>query len=299
MKQDGVFRAMNRTSKGNLYILAAALLWSTGGLIMKAVPFNGIVVNFFRTVFAFLFFAAMRRSFRIKINKTILLGAFCFFASTTFYACSNKMTTAANAIVLQYTAPMFVLAMQCVRERTLPKRRDVILLTAAFFGMILFFCDQLDPGKMLGNIFGVLAGVFFAAMFVVNQMPGASNADANMLGFLMTIVIGLPFVVTEDLHFTPQIAAALVFLGTIQIGMAYYMFSKGVSLTPPVNASLISVLEAVLNPLWVFLALGERPGYFALLGAVFLIGAVVMNIAAEHRQAVLNDGEKKLSHKKV
>ena len=71
------------------------------------------------------------------------------------------MTTAANAIVLQYTAPMFVLAMQCVRERTLPKRRDVILLTAAFFGMILFFCDQLDPGKMLGNIFGVLAGVFF------------------------------------------------------------------------------------------------------------------------------------------
>lgn len=138
MKQDGVFRAMNRTSKGNLYILAAALLWSTGGLIMKAVPFNGIVVNFFRTVFAFLFFAAMRRSFRIKINKTILLGAFCFFASTTFYACSNKMTTAANAIVLQYTAPMFVLAMQCVRERTLPKRRDVILLTAAFFGMILF-----------------------------------------------------------------------------------------------------------------------------------------------------------------
>ena len=75
---------MNRTSKGNLYILAAALLWSTGGLIMKAVPFNGIVVNFFRTVFAFLFFAAMRRSFRIKINKTILLGAFCFFASTTF-----------------------------------------------------------------------------------------------------------------------------------------------------------------------------------------------------------------------
>lgn len=110
MKQDGVFRAMNRTSKGNLYILAAALLWSTGGLIMKAVPFNGIVVNFFRTVFAFLFFAAMRRSFRIKINKTILLGAFCFFASTTFYACSNKMTTAANAIVLQYTAPMFVLA---------------------------------------------------------------------------------------------------------------------------------------------------------------------------------------------
>ncbi len=92
------------------------------------------------------------------------------------------MTTAANAIVLQYTAPMFVLAMQCVRERTLPKRRDVILLTAAFFGMILFFCDQLDPGKMLGNIFGVLAGVFFAAMFVVNQMPGASNADANIAG---------------------------------------------------------------------------------------------------------------------
>ena len=168
-----------------------------------------------------------------------------------------------------------------------------------FFGMILFFCDQLDPGKMLGNIFGVLAGIFFAAMFVVNQMPGASNADANMLGFLMTIVIGLPFVVTEDLHFTPQIAAALVFLGTIQIGMAYYMFSKGVSLTPPVNASLISVLEAVLNPLWVFLALGERPGNFALLGAVFLIGAVVMNIAAEHRQAVLTDVEKKLSHKKV
>lgn len=102
-RRDGV-QKMKNTSKGNLYILSAAVLWSTGGLVMKAVPFNGIVVNFFRTVFAFLFFAAVRRSFRIQINRTILLGAICFFASTTLCACSNKMTTAANAIVLQYTA---------------------------------------------------------------------------------------------------------------------------------------------------------------------------------------------------
>ena len=122
---------------------------------MKAVPFNGIIVNFFRSFFAFFFFAAVRKSLRIRINKTIFLGAVCFFATTTLCACSNKMTTAANAIVLQYTAPLFVLAMQCIRDRTLPKRSEVALLAAAFFGMVLFFCDQLDPGKMLGNIFGV------------------------------------------------------------------------------------------------------------------------------------------------
>ncbi len=288
-RRDGV-QKMKNTSKGNLYILSAAVLWSTGGLVMKAVPFNGIVVNFFRTVFAFLFFAAVRRSFRIQINRTILLGAICFFASTTLCACSNKMTTAANAIVLQYTAPLFVLAMQCIRDRILPKRREVALLACAFFGMVLFFCDQLDPGKMLGNICGVLSGIFFAGMFIVDEMPGSSNADSNMLGFLMTMIVGLPFVLTGDIYFTPLIAASVVFLGIVQIGMAYYMFSKGVSLTPPVNASLISVLEAVLNPLWVFLFMGERPGSFALLGAVFIIGAVIINIVAEHRSTAVAAG---------
>ena len=124
-------------------------------------------------------------------------------------------------------------------------------------------------------------------MFIVNEMPGASNADSNMLGFLMTVVAGLPFVLTGGIYFAPLIAVSVVFLGIVQIGMAYYMFSKGVSLTPPVNASLISVLEAVLNPLWVFLFLGERPGSFALVGAVFIIGAVIVNIVMEHRRTVL------------
>ncbi len=275
----------NNSNQGNLYILAAAALWSTGGLVMKTVPFNGVVINFFRSVFAFLFFAVMRKSLRVKINKTVILGAICYCASTTLYACSNKMTTAANAIVLQYTAPLFVLLMQCVIDRVKPKKREVLVLAAAFAGMVLFFCDQLDPGKMIGNLLGVASGVFFAGMFIVNRMPGASNADSNMLGFLMTIVIAAPFVAAADLHFTPQITAAIVFLGTIQIGMAYYMFSKGVDLTPPVNASLICLLEAVLNPIWVFLVLGEKPGIFALIGGVLIVGAIAANVLLEHREA--------------
>ena len=272
-------------NKGNLYIFLAALFWSTGGLGMKFVPFNGIVVNCLRATFAFLFFAVMRRSFRIKINRTIVLGAVCFFATTTMCACANKLTTAANAIVLQYTAPMFVLIMQCIQDRTKPKPREVAVLGTAFFGTVLFFCDQLDPGRMAGNILGVLSGVFFAAVFIVNRLPGANNEDSNMLGFVISAVFGLPFLLTSDLHFTPTIAAAAIFLGVIQIGLAYYVFTKGIDLTPPVNASLISLLEAILNPFWVFLAMGERPGSFALLGAVFIIGAIAVNIVLEHKEA--------------
>lgn len=275
---------VNNSNKGVFYIFLSALLWSTGGLGMKFVPFNGIVVNCFRAAFAFLFFAVMRKGFRIKINRTIVLGALCFFATTTMCACANKLTTAANAIVLQYTAPMFVLIMQCVQDRTKPKPREVIILGTAFFGTVLFFCDQLDPGRLAGNILGVLSGVFFAAVFIVNRMPGASSEDSNMLGFVIAALFGLPFVLTSDLHFTPVIAAAALFLGVVQIGAAYYVFSKGINLIPPVNASLISLLEAILNPVWVFLAMGERPGTFALMGAALIIGAIAANIVLEHKE---------------
>lgn len=272
--------------RGNLYILAASMIWSTGGLLVKFVPWNGIVLNGIRSLLAFILFVAVRRSFRIKINRTVICAAIGLAVVTTLYVLANKMTTAANAIVLQYMSPIFVLIMQCIKEHRPPARRQIGIVAVTFAGMVLFFCDQLALGYMIGNLLAILAGVGFACVFFFNSQPEGSSDDANMLGFLISFIISIPFLFLYKPVFTTSSVIAAVLLGVFQVGVAYLVFGKGICRTDPVSSSLISMLEAVANPVWVFLFMGERPGKFALVGSVIILGAVAFNILtpAKHEE---------------
>lgn len=268
---------MKEQNKGNLYILLTAILWSTGGVLIKFIPGNAIAINSARSLVALVFFALYERKWKIRLNQYVVLAAICLTLTNTLFVIANKLTTAANAIVLQYMAPIFVLIWDCLRRKRLPGKRQLLIVAMAFGGMLLFFCDQLDGGRLLGNFVAIGAGLCFSGVFFVNSLPGASSEDASMLAFLLSFIVGIPFL--GDLGSLPVSGwAALLALGIFQVGLAYVFFSKGARLTSPVSASLIGLLEAVLSPLWVLAFYGEKMGKFALLGALVIIGAVVLNI---------------------
>lgn len=269
-------------NKGNLYILLAAIFWSTGGILIKYIPWNAMTINGIRSALAIIFFIIIRRGFHIKCNKTIILAALCLSLNTTLYVFANKLTTAANAIVLQYMSPIFVLVFSCIKERKLPTKRQTMIVGMAFIGMVLFFFDRLDAGRFLGNMLAIIAGVCFAGVFFVNSLPDASSDDSSMIGFLISFLIAIPFYRAEYMSFQISAVVAIIVLGFVQIGLAYYMFGKGSKLTNPVSSSLISLLEAVLNPIWVLLFYGEQPGVWSIVGGMLILGAIAWNIYAKN-----------------
>lgn len=267
---------MSEKNKGNFYILLTAFLWSTGGLLIKYIPGNPVAINGARSLIALLFFFGYKRSTKIKFNRYIVSAAVCLVLTNTLYVIANKMTTAANAIVLQYTAPLFVLIWDCIYRRKMPKKQQCLVVVMAFAGMVLFFFDQLDGGQILGNLIAIGAGLSFSGVFFINSLPEASSEDASMLAFLLSFVISIPFL-GDVWQMDGRAIGALVVLGVFQVGLAYVLFAKGAKLTSPVSASLIGLLEAILNPLWVFLFYGEKVGRFALVGAAVILLAVILN----------------------
>ena len=271
---------MSERNKGNLYILLTALLWSTGGLLIKYIPMNAIAINGSRSLIAFGCFCIYRKSVKMKINRTIVLAALSLVLTNILYVAANKLTTAANAIVLQYTAPIFVLLWDCIYRKQLPKKRQCLIVAMAFGGMILFFCDQLEGGYLLGNILAILAGLCFSGVFFINSLPESSSEDSSMLAFVIATVVSIPFL-GEVRGLDAKGWVALLILGIFQLALAYVIFAKGSKLTSPVSASLIGLLEAILNPLWVFLAFQETIGKFALAGALVILTAVVLNVVSK------------------
>lgn len=270
---------MNSQTKGNLYILLTALLWSTGGLLIKYIPGNAVAINGARSLIAVAFFWLYKRSIKIRVNRYVISAAVCLVMTNLLYVMANKLTTAANAIVLQYMAPIFVLIWDCIYRKKAPKKQQCGIVLMALAGMVLFFFDQLDGGHLLGNILAIGAGLAFSGVFFINSLPEASSEDASMLAFLASFVISIPFL-GDVWQMDQRAVIALLALGIFQVGLAYILFAKGTKLTSPVSASLIGLLEAILNPVWVFLFYGEKVGKFALVGALVILLAVVLNIVS-------------------
>ncbi|MDD7282184.1 DMT family transporter [Floccifex sp.] len=271
-------------NRGYVYILITVFLWSTGGILIKYITGNPIAINGARSLIALILFFIYKKGLKIKINRYVVSAGICLMLTNTLYVMANKMTTAANAIVLQYLAPIFVLIWDCLYKKKLPSTREFLLVVMAFSGMVLFFFDQIDGGKLIGNCLAICAGLSFSGVFFINSLPKASSEDASMLGFLLSFLISIPFLNQIDYGNTTSIISLLC-LGVFQVGLAYIFFSKGSKLTNPVTTSLIGLLEAVMNPIWVFLFYGETVGAYALCGSAVIILAVVLNTIWSAKEA--------------
>lgn len=276
---------MSKEQKGNFYIFITALLWSTGGILIKFVPGNAIAINGARSLVAFLFFLCYQKRIRIHINRIIIGAALCLTMTNTLYVMANKLTTAANAIVLQYMAPIFVLIWDCIYRKKRPGKKQVGIVLMAFAGMVLFFFDQLDGGQLLGNMLAIGAGLCFSGVFFLNSLPESSSEDSSMLAFFLSFLIAIPFL-GDARQWSQTGWCAILVLGIFQVGLAYVFFAKGSKLTNPVSASLIGLLEALLNPIWVLIFYGEKVSGFALVGGAIILLAVILNTVTKPTESV-------------
>lgn len=267
--------------KGPLFIIAASLCWSIGGLCIKYIPWNAMTIIGLRALLGAVVFVIYRKSIKIEFTKGNILGALCLASTTILFVFANKLTSAAAAILLQFTAPIFIIILELIFYRKKPKTSEAIAVSAAIIGMLLFFAGRLDGSSILGNIFAVASGLSFAGVFVCNKRQDTKPEQSLLLGFLINVAVGLPFAffgVTSD----PVAWGAVLILGIVQVGVAYVFFSIGIKRTPALLACLITALEPVLNPLWVALVAHEVPGFYTIAGGtVIVLTVVILNIWEE------------------
>jgi len=276
--------------RGALFIIAASVCWSFGGLCIKFIPWDAMTIVGLRAAFAAAVFIAYRRSAKINFTKGNVLAAVCLSSTTTLFVFANKLTTAASAILLQFTAPVFIIIIHLVFYSKKPKPSELIAVAATLAGMLLFFADDLDAGAMLGNFIAIASGLSFAGVFVCNNRPDTQPEQALLLGFIVNVIIGLPFVLT-GVTAEPAAWGLIVFLGVVQVGLAYVFFAIGIKKTTALLACLITAIEPVLNPIWVavatYLIIGapEIPGPAAVAGgAIIIISVVGYNVWVEKKE---------------
>jgi drug/metabolite transporter (DMT)-like permease len=264
--------------RGVLLIVAAALLWSSGGIGIKAIDDSALKVAFYRSLFAalalFILFGPKVWA-RRRWNSTPAFAAaiISYAACLTTFVVATKWTTAANAIFLQYAGVVWVLLLAPLLIREPMRRADVIAIAVAVTGMALFFVGKFEARGMSGNLMALLSSAFFAGLILALRFEHDAAESAITWGNLVLAAVLLPFVF-DDLALTPKSFFVLLFLGLVQIGLAYVLFVRGLKYVTATQASLTGMLEPVANPIWVFLFLGERPSMFAVAGALIVLVAI-------------------------
>ena len=266
---------MNPKRTGVLFIVLAAILWSSGGIGIKAVTEGPLAVAFYRSLFAavtlLLLFRREVLSFRFSIS--FVAAVVSYAACLLTFVTATKWTTAANAIFLQYAGVVWVLLLSPIVLKEPMRRRDVVAVSAAFAGMALFFVGRFEPRGMAGNAMALLSSVFFATLILaLRREPHASRAAVTWGNVLLAIMLA-PFVLTDGVP-DERPLFVLALLGIFQIGFAYAAFVKGLQYVTATEASLIGMIEPVANPVWVLIFLGEQPSAFAIGGAVIVLIAV-------------------------
>ena len=211
---------------------------------------------------------------RVIFNRRVLIGALSMIGVTTLFAVANKLTTAANTIVLQFTAPVFVILFMALLYRQKPGRVDLITCFLVLLGVVLFFVDGIRAGNLTGNVAAVLSGICYASVFMMNTGKDADAISSCFLGQLTAGVIMTPLCFGETDFSLPTLAAILA-LGVVQVGGAYILFSIGIRRTPAVTASLITGMEPIMNPLLVAAFYGERVSPLAVAGAVIVVCSIL------------------------
>lgn len=260
-------------------MLLCAALWSIAGIFIKLIPWNSIVIAGIRSLIAgavmFVYMHYKRIGF--KADRRSMLGGLALCCTLTCFVAANKLTTAANSIVLQFTAPMFIVVFSVLFLKKKFSRSDIFAVVLTMLGISLFFFDQLTPGHLLGNCVAIVAGMAFAGYYM--SLEGASESErmsAILMAHGLTFCVSIPFIALEP----PELGAAPVIcifiLGVVQLGIPYVLLGRASGSCPPLACSLLGAVEPLLNPVWVFIFDGEAPGMWALIGGVVVVVTITV-----------------------
>ncbi len=271
-----------------LYVLAAALLWSTGGLFIKATQLSGLELSFYRSFFALGTVALFTRREGLGLNRLSAAASVLYATLLVLFVLATKRTTAANAIFLQYTAPVYLLILEPLLYKEKFRPRDLTTVLICLGGMTLFFVGKLRPEDVSGNLLALASGLCFAVYFLMLRHSKArlvNRASSVIYGNLLAVIITAPWGLMALPHLNRFDVLAVVYLGVFQLGLAYTLFTFAMAQgVRSLDAGIIGYIEPVLNPVWVFLALGERPSRWALIGGAIIISAVVVHMLLDARQ---------------
>jgi len=264
--------AQRRT--GPWLILAAAALWSTAGAAIKLCSLNAWQISFGRSLVAAGVLWLLLPGARARPSRGIWAVASAYAVTVVLFTVANKLTTSANAIFLQDTAPLYVLLLSPLLLHERPSRGELWSVPLFLVGLALFFADKLTAGQLSGNLLALTSGVTFALCILGLRRLGGGNAPALLYGNLVAAAASLPGGLSGP-AVTGHDLAIVLFLGVFQLGLSYALFARGVRHTPATEASLLALLEPVLNPVWTFLLAGERPGPWAIAGgSLVLLGTL-------------------------
>ena len=270
-----------------MFVLAAAFLWSTGGLFIKWTSLSGLELSCFRAFFALLTVAFFTRREGFGLNGVTAVAAILYAVLVILFVMATKETTAANAIFLQYTAPVYLLILEPVVYKEKFRGRDLATVLVCVGAMALFFVGQLRPQDVAGNLMALASGLCFAIYFLLLRHPKArevNRASSVIYGNLLCVLVAGPWGLAALSHVGTHDLLSVVYLGVVQLGISYTLFTVGMTRgVRSLDAGIICYIEPVLNPVWVFLVLGERPSRWALLGGAIIILAVITHMLLDAR----------------
>ncbi len=280
------------------FVLLAVLLWSSGGVLIKFTTLDAFAVNLGRSLFAAITVAVFTYKKGLKLDGFTLLTSFLYAGTLTCFVYANKTTTAANAIFLQYTAPIYILILAPFVLKEKFRASDLITVVVCLAGMSLFFLEpqtganKLASNVFVGNIAALASGVFFGLYFVLLRHPRSlenkNPAVSVFYGNIIIVLLMLPLILNDPpVQVNSADVLAILFLGVFQIGIAYILFTKGIAEgVRSLDASIVGFIEPLLNPIWVFLVLGERPNQWAILGGAIIMAAVIFHTVKSNRKEI-------------
>jgi drug/metabolite transporter, DME family len=267
-------------------VLIAVFLWSTGGLFIKLTTLDAYQVTFFRSLLAAITVLLWTRKDGLKIDAFGILNTIIYALLLFLFVWATKKTTAANAIFLQYTAPIYILILAPFVIGEKFHLRDLITVVVVLAGMSLFFVGQLRLEDYQGNIAALCSGVLLGLYIMLlkhQRAEGLNPLITVIYGNFLLALLCAPAGISAIPSMTYMDWFAVSFLGVVQIGISYILFIKGVrGGTRPLDASLIGFIEPLLNPVWVFIFVGERPSQWALLGGAIIITAIAVHTIRQY-----------------
>ena len=273
-------------------VLIAVLLWSTGGLFIKLTTLDAYQVTFFRSFLAAVTVLLLTRKEGLRINAFGIFTSIIYASLLFLFVWATKKTTAANAIFLQYTAPIYILILAPFVIGEKFRWRDLVTVVVVIGGMSLFFVGKLEIADYQGNIAALFSGIFLGLYIMLLRHPraeGFNPAIAVIYGNFLLAALTLPSGIAALPVMTLSDASAVGFLGVFQIGISYILFIKGVrGGTRPLDASLIGFIEPLLNPVWVLIFVGESPSRWAVLGGAIIITAISIHTVREYLRKTID-----------
>ncbi|MDQ3193999.1 MAG: DMT family transporter [Bacteroidota bacterium] len=269
--------------KGLIYISFSALLWSSGGLFIKVITLDAYQISFYRsgiaavTILIICLYKKVNLKFEFDIISILCSLTFAFIL--ILFVLATKLTTAANAIFLQFTAPIYLLLLEPVFLKTKFEKRNLIALIFCFAGMTLFFFGRLDMSNIQGNLLAIGSGICFALFSLFLKWKKQIHKTESTIIYIITgnilvCIFCLPLIYDKLMIESDQLVY-LLFMGVFQIGISYIIFNEGIKYISATESMIIAMLEAILNPIWVFLGVGEIPSVYSIAGSLIILMAII------------------------